>query len=117
MLFSAHNHRCDFVITAAAPRTECVMTYMWPNYVRVPLPWEHPPAAPAGGAPHPEPQSDLHRALAAAPYSLWRYHEGGGRGLGASGGNPGPSAEGSRRVPVLFLPGNSGSYRQARVAS
>eukprot|EP01105_Mastigella_eilhardi_P005527 TRINITY_DN1721_c0_g2_i1.p1 TRINITY_DN1721_c0_g2~~TRINITY_DN1721_c0_g2_i1.p1 ORF type:complete len:681 (+),score=93.43 TRINITY_DN1721_c0_g2_i1:28-2043(+) len=58
----------------------CAMTYMHPNYARVPLP----------------------QAAGEGRYALYAYREGGAAPPGLGG------------VPVLFIPGNAGSYKQVR---
>jgi hypothetical protein len=70
--------------------TGCIMTYMYPTYVPVP---------------------PLSNSSAATKYGLFLYHEGwkkidyGNKLLQLSG------------VPVLFIPGNGGSYKQAGLSS
>jgi pimeloyl-ACP methyl ester carboxylesterase len=62
----------------------CAMTYMWPNYLAVPVP---------------------HAAWGTRPsYSLYLYREGRSDG----------GVDGVRGLPVLFIPGNAGSGKQVR---
>ena len=62
----------------------CAMTYMWPNYLAVPVP---------------------HAARGTRPsYSLYLYREGRSEG----------GVDGVRGLPVLFIPGNAGSGKQVR---
>eukprot|EP01137_Pigoraptor_chileana_P017484 Opistho-2@75615 len=70
-----------------APRNECGMTYMHPAYARVAVDNE--------GASTQKPH---------VPYALFHYVDGGTVG----------TLDMDSRIPVLFVPGNAGSYKQAR---
>ena len=66
------------------PANSCAMTYMWPNYLSVPVP---------------------HNEWGTRPsYTLYLYRE--GRGVGG--------ADAVTGLPVLFIPGNAGSGKQVR---